>query len=44
MKNIFKVSIIILLSTMSVDATAKIPCNNIAESEHTDKMLDELND
>ncbi|WP_027706016.1 hypothetical protein [Zymobacter palmae] len=43
MKSIFKASAIILLSIISVDATSKIPCNNVTESEYADKMLDELN-
>ena len=44
MKSIFKISVIILLSLISVNATAKTPCNNVTESEYADKMLDELND
>lgn len=44
MRNIIKASIIILLSTISVNAIAKSPCNNVVESEHAEKMLDNLND
>lgn len=42
MKNIFRVSIIILLAIFSANTFAKNPCNSTVESERADAMLDDL--